>query len=76
MPLNRMRTGLVDEFTGDLTVDVLWKRTCTGLAGGLNIPTTTKDLGVCAVWTLQAPEVARRSQFAFGHSCECYPCPR
>lgn len=23
--------------------------------------------------SLNVPEVARRSQFAFGHSCECYP---
>jgi len=27
--VNRMRTGLGDEFGGDLTVRVLWNRTCT-----------------------------------------------
>jgi hypothetical protein len=27
--VNRMRTGLGDEFGGDLTVRVFWNRTCT-----------------------------------------------
>ena len=44
MPLNRMRTGLVDEFAGDLTVDVLWKRTCNGIKWRFNMPATIKDL--------------------------------
>jgi len=44
MPLNRMRTGLVDEFAGDLTVDVLWKRTCNGIKWRFNMSATIKDL--------------------------------
>jgi hypothetical protein len=48
MPLNRMRTGLFDEFAGDLTVDVLWKRTCNGFECRFNMSVTIKDL---AEWT-------------------------
>src|ERR1700686_113468 len=39
-----MRTGHVDEFAGNLTVDVLWKRTCTGIEWRFNMSTTIKDL--------------------------------
>jgi len=39
-----MRTGLVDEFAGDLAVDVLWKRTCTGTEWRFNMSPTIKDL--------------------------------
>jgi hypothetical protein len=39
-----MRTGLVDEFAGDLTVDGLWKRTCNGIKWGFNMSATIKDL--------------------------------
>src|ERR1700676_741232 len=39
-----MRTGLVDELAGGLTVDVLWKRTCTGIEWRFNMSTTIKDL--------------------------------
>jgi hypothetical protein len=39
-----MRTGLVDEFADDFTVDVLWKRTCTGIEWRFNMSITIKDL--------------------------------
>jgi signal transduction histidine kinase len=48
MPLNRLRAGLFDEFAGDLTVDVFWKRTCNGIECRFNMSETIKDL---AEWT-------------------------
>jgi len=39
-----MRTGLVDEFAGDLTVDVLWTWICNGIKWRFNMFATIKDL--------------------------------
>jgi hypothetical protein len=39
----RVRKGAVNEFAGDLSIDVLWKRTCTEIECRFNMSTTLKE---------------------------------
>jgi HD superfamily phosphodiesterase len=79
-----MRTGLVDEFACDLTVVLLWKRTCTRIERRFNMSTTIKDVaegilipGIMipdSKLTREATELVRDTEpsLLFNHSTRVY----